>query len=224
MIKLKLRVSKGVLIACGVVVVLLFTGFLVWIYWPWVFFPTTSSRHELTITNDGWGSRTRPIVTISHYVNGMHAAKYILTIENGVSHLERQSYRLPRFDEGTVEVKVEFGTGPTGVGPPIDFTLVYENASDLYEGGLLIHITGNNGERIWINGTGYDDHHVYFMSGEREQVYFRKANTSEWLSISDAPPLERVLRKGPPPGDTVFYSGWREYEWTVVYADSSAPE
>ena len=173
-----------------------------------------SSRHVLAITQHRWRYRLKPVITITHSVNGAHIADYVLTLENGISNLERQSHRLPRLDEGTALVSIALGDRKES-----SFTMYFERASDLYEKGLLIHLTSNKGEFAFVNGAPSFDHHVYIVSGEREACYLRKLGTSEWLPITDAPPLERFIRREEPPGDLLFNTGWREYEWVVVYAD-----
>ena len=226
MIELKKSVRKRVLIACGAGVILLVAAHITWISLPWVFFPTTSTRHQLTVTSHRYRISATPIVSISHYVDGIHVADYTLTLARGISNLEKQSHRLPKLNEGTAEVSISLGDRFNS-----NFTIVYEQASDLHKNGLLIHMTGNeqatvfyeNDGHVWVSGMRYHNHRVYFVSGEREYIYFRRANTREWVPVTDAPPLERVLRKEPPPADVIFYSGWREYEWVVEYADSSTP-
>ena len=166
--KLKPRTKKVLLIVCIVGACVLHVAFFTKLYWPWVFFPTESSRYELAITQHRWRYKLRPVITITHSINDVHIADYVLTLENGISNLERQSHRLPRLDEGTALVSIELGDRKQS-----SFTMYFERASDLYEQGLLIHLTSDIGERARIDGIYTYDHHVYIVSGEREVCYLR---------------------------------------------------
>ena len=206
------RYAKIVIIVLVVGIVFIFVAQL---YWPWVFFPTDSSPHKLTHTMRRWRDSNKPVVTVRHYIAGIRSTDYIPTLENGISNLEKQQYLLPNIDSGTVEVVIELGDSQDS-----SFSITYDQASELYERGLLIHLTDNNSRNITVGNIVYYDSYVYFVSGNMNTYYFKEANTSEWLSVNDAPPLSRIHRKERPPADVVYYSGWKENEWRVVNIDN----
>jgi|GEM_PF-2372460 len=217
----------GVGLVLFVIWLIFFAGF------PPINYPTSSSPRMLDLASNGprWN---RPVITLRHYIYEKHTADYILTIENGVSAFEPQSYELPDLTEGFVEIVIEMNDSHKSA-----FTIPKIQADELLRYGLLIY---------WLdirnpNPVDYAfrfDEYVNFIIGERRITYvlpveeqaesrliewvggsvgtvFTLLRTPEWVSIENGPDLiEQVI---PEIGFGRWYSGWRANEWVRVEAD-----
>jgi hypothetical protein len=152
-------------------------------------------------------------ITLRHYVNGVHISDYVLELKIGMGIQETREYVLPPLENGKVEVIVELEDELNS-----SVIIVYNQARDLYENGLLIYFTDNDSMFSIVNGEYLYDRYVYFASGKEDSCYFREAFSSEWVVIDNAPPLKRFAREemGYIPSD-----GRQEYEW-VKYVFGSA--
>jgi hypothetical protein len=140
-----------------------------------------------------------------------HIVDYTLTIVNGVHIQDPQRYKLPELKGGRVEVyvKLESSKYTNGV-----FTIAYDNASDLYEKGLLIYFDGDGQSAIVIDHLSYYGNSIYLVSGDKKIGYTLGALAEEWTRIADLPQLNKFQRNQPQPF-FVWDSKWRENEWVV---------
>ena len=202
-----LKVVKIILLVIAILLVisLIISGsFLVRvIYFP-VIYPIKSTPQELSLVHYSGFHSNRPVITLKHFVDERHITDYVLTIEKGLRQDEPQTYELPRIEEGTVEVYIELGRRFEDS----SFTITYNQASDLYEKGLLIYLYTD------FSNAFQPDGYIYFRSGRTKICYFRGAASSEWSIISNGPKLKRIPKR-----ETIniyWYSGWKENEWVVI--------
>lgn len=159
MIKMRRRLWITILGACCVVIAFIYIA----LSYPWVIYPTKSSPNKLSIACYSGFWPNKPVITLKHYVNGLHDSDYILDIKNGVHIQEPQSYELPDLDDGIVEVNIEMGDEMNS-----SFKLTYDNAKDLYQRGLLIYLADYDD-----NGNQY----VYLVSGKETTCYNRSTDS-----------------------------------------------
>lgn len=199
------RKKMLIFILCVVVVILAYLVKL--LYFP-VIYPTKSSPRELSLVKYGGFNTEKQVITLRHTTGDHHSAKYTLTIENGIRIQEPQFYQLPKLDDGTIEVDLEF----IGV-EAASFTMVYNKASDFYENGLLIYLdTDFNSQFIWDKDNYvYHDRYVHFISGDNRVCYFKKAGSSEWTIVTSSPRLRMIPRYEQP--YLVWDSKWRDNKW-----------
>lgn len=200
--------------ACGGLISLICIG--VNIYFSWTLLPVKSSPHTLSVAlNSGWFHDYIPIITLKHYVDGEHTVDYTLTIVNGVHIQDPQKYRLPELGEGRVDVYVKLELeSESSKDVPGSFQMTYDNASDLYEKGLLIYFDGDGKSAVVIDRLSYYGKSIYLVSGEEKLCYTLGALSAEWTRITEAPPLNRFQRNQPQPF-FVWDSKWKENEWVV---------
>lgn len=179
------------------------------IFNPWTLLPTKSTPHTLSITLHTRFIGNRPTITLMHYVDGLHIADYVLVIENGLHIQEPQSYELPKMTTGTVEVNIDLGDRANS-----SLAVCYDEASELYNKGLLIYLTPNDSDYSIVDGVEIYDRYVYFVSGEKETCYLKESNAEKWSLISDPPSLKKFKRNEPAP-HVVNYCGWKENKWIV---------
>ncbi len=193
------RIIKRILIIFGACMFLILFFAIQFDVFSWVFYPTKSSPHELTIVHysGGYGFPYEPTITLKQYVNGSHICDYVLELQNGVFRQEPQSYELPKLDNGKVEVNVKFRDETNS-----SVTLAYEDAETFYQNGLLIYLAH------------FDTHHVYFVSG-KETTCYNKATDSDEFTIATEFPSLRVIPAKENPGYYAVYSGWKENKWVV---------
>jgi len=221
-----------IIILAVCVAVILVIWFIKFWFFP-VVYPTSSAPRQLSFVGQG-GFSNRPVITLSQYIDEQHIADYILTIENGVTYYEPQTYKLPNISEGTVVITVELGD-------EIDssFSLYPIQASELLEKGLLIYTLSDNDSRVTIENTVFRDRYVNIVSGNDRIIYFLSGKdnaasysfeevggfvemtlirTPEWSVVTDGPPLRRL------PSSLDYYSkrysGWRENEWVRIEIES----
>ena len=212
------RRMKLILILCGVGIFIAFI-FLLYLRRTWVFLPTKSSSHTLTLVRYGYPSPSR--ITLRHYVDDVPINEYILELKGELWSQVPQSYELPQLNEGMVEINVELKNGidhSTG-----SLTINYEEARDLYEKGLLIYFNTAFHSNITIGNFVYYDQYVYFVSKKERISYFEKAGSSEWVPITNAPPLKKFVREGM--GYSPYFgSGWQEKNKWVVMPVNNKPD
>lgn len=170
--------------------------------------PVNSSPRTLSIARYA-GYNTELTITLRHYVDDIHLSDYVLILERGVQRHEPQRYRLPNLREGTVEVIFEIE------GEKPDAVMMTYSANELYKKGLLIYLTDNDSEYVFVDGDYNNDSYVFFVSGKNEICNYKQPFSSEWITITDAPQRKRFLGEPLPTG---WNSGWEENEWTVVPA------
>lgn len=201
---------KLILILCGVGIFIAFI-FLLYLRRTWVFLPTKSSPRALTFTVYKKDYRTKPVITLRHYVDGMHVCDYTLTIENGVHIEEPQSYALPKIDKGRVEVNINL-QDENG-----NFTIIYNQADDFYKKGLLIYLTeGKTDSSSVIYSDTVCDRYVYLVSGEKKICYFKGRDSSEWSIIMDPLSLKGIKIKELSPAIIDSPPKWEKNEWVVM--------
>ena len=211
MVRNKIRMVTVICLVITVLLVLFF--FIKALYFP-VIYPTKSSGGKLAVVlHSGFFHPTRPVITIKHSLEGQHIADYMLTIENGLRIQEPQVYPMPRLEDGTVELAVEIGDN-------IDsrFALVFDNASDFFKNGLLIYLFLGEDTSIKFEGEKSYDRYVTFVSGKKKICFYKKADSHDWTIIDDSPRLKKLPRNEL---WLYWYSGWKENEWVVTYADNS---
>jgi len=220
-VTLKERRNKTVIItlcAIGIIVLSLFAFFIKAMYFP-VIYPIKSSSGELSVVLYSGFHTNRPVITLRHYIDGLHIADYELTIEKGVRVQEPQKYTLPSFEEGAVDVIIKLGDDYKS-----NFAISYNHASDLYKRGLLIYLTSDNSFISYEPREYIYDRYIYFVSGDSRMCYSLKVNALEWelidKHIDSTPKLKKIPRNEDP--YLVTYSGWKEYEWIVTFADGSS--
>ena len=206
--------KKRIVIVVSACVIVIFSLCIAIYLTTWTILPIKSSPHELTVVLYNGFNPNKPVITLSHYEDGVHIADYTLTIETGVHILEPQSYELPEIITGSLELNVKLKSNIYA-----DFTITFDSAEELYENGLLIYLTDNDSEYAVVGGIGRYDRYVYFISGEDEMCYFRGRYASEWECITDAPAPKRLKREPPMPYVT-NYCGWKENEWVVTYPEN----
>ena len=184
---------------------------LIRIYIPMV--PTTSSSGILKVALYSGGYPNKPLILLKHYVNGLHVKDYTLVIEKGVHMHEPQKYDLPKFNEGMIEIKVNLGDKYKS-----SFIMRDIQAADLHKKGLLIYLTDNESEMVWVDREWDYGRYIYFVLGNTTICYFRSAHSDEWEIITDAPRLKiftpRETRK-----TGILYvgpSGWEENDWVIT--------
>ena len=206
-----------IIILCSVVVLIAFV--IKVLYFP-VIYPTRSSSRELTLVLHGGFHPNSPIITLSHYIDELHIANYTLTIENGIHIQEPQSYELPILEEGAVKVNIELRDEINS-----NFTVVYNQARDLYRSGLLIYLYTDFNNYFIEEGKYFFDRYVHFISGRNRTIYFLSGENRinylqngicpEWLVVMSSPQLRRVPRNDVP--YLIWYSGWGENNWIKTY-------
>ena len=177
------------------------------LYFP-VIYPIKSLPRELSIVTYGGYDSNKQVITLRHTIGDQNSAKYTLTIENGIQIQEPQFYQLPKLDDGTIEVDLEFIGGEAA-----SLTKVYNQASDLYENGLLIYLDTDFNSQFIRDKDNYVqyDRYVHFISGGNRVIYFNKAGSSEWSIVTSSPRLRKIPRYEEP--YLVWDSKWRENEW-----------
>lgn len=202
---------KIILVLCCIVVPVI--SLLCYIYFPWVSLPTKSLPHTLTLVHNGMPSIER--VTLKHYVDGVHVNDYILDLNVEIRYQTSQSYELPQFNEGMVEVDVGLTYEDTSL------TMSFEDTHNLYESGLLVYTTEIPESHITIDGFVYYDEYVYLIASGNDKVcYFKEAGSTEWVAETNVPRPERFVREWM--GYSPLYYGWKENEWVIVTADGTA--
>jgi hypothetical protein len=199
-----INMGKRILIIVGVCIVVIAFFVVKLDVFSWVFYPTKSSPHKLSIVLYSGFFPNKPVITLKHYKNGLHVGDYSLEIEDGVYDQEPQSYELPKLDNGTVMVNVELGDEMSS-----SFILTYDDAETLYQKGLLIYLAN------------FDTPYVYFVSG-KETTCYNKATDSDKFTIETEFPSLKTIPANENPGFVAIYSGWKENKW-VVNDSSSEP-
>lgn len=201
-------------IACGIIT----------IFFP-VLYPVNSKPNTLTVVDYGGFWADRPRITLRNYVNNLYNCEYILQIVPfGVFNKEPQVYDLPIFYEGSVEAIVEIL--PYSDTP---FIITYGQVSDLYENGLLIYMTFDDGKRYGGKaGDSMYNLYVYLVTGEDIQCYYRDRHTLEWALVDEYPKMKRIPsllgfddRSSRPPDREDMKHAWRELAW--IYVDENTP-
>ena len=202
------RRMKIILIVCGVGILLTFIA--IW-YNPWIILPTKSSSNILTLVKYGYPRLNR--ITMRRYVNDVPINDYTLDLKIDLRIQQPQKYKLPKVNEGSVEINIELEDGVIHENSNV-LTINYAQASDLYNQGLLVFLTTDYASIAYIGGFVYYDQYVYFISGEERTYYYQKAGSSEWSLITDAPQLKRFTREemGYSPHR---YGLWKENEWVM---------
>ncbi|MDR2589619.1 MAG: hypothetical protein LBC71_01330 [Oscillospiraceae bacterium] len=209
---------KIIILTLVMIIILIPLGFVIKkLYFP-VIYPVKSTPQELTIVLYRGFHHNSPIITLRHYIGDLHIADYTLVIENGIGAEETQNYRLPRFEEGTVEINIDLRDRMDSRSTPI--SLIYDNAEELYQRGLLIYITTDGSGRSIVDDNNLVIEHVYdryvhFVSGQDRKCFLKEKYSSEWVLTSNAPSLKRLPAKYSGPQLPPYYSGWRENEWIV---------
>ena len=179
-------------------------------------YPTKSASQKLTLVCYTGFHFNKPLITLSHYVGDQHACDYILAFERGLGEQDPQKHQLPELTEGSVIVSIELGHDPANG----NFTIEYDSARDFCKNGLLIYLTTNESVFELVEGKNIYNRYVYFVSGKGSICYFSDMHSSEWEIIENPPALKiipKIYNDGAP--FTVWYSGWKEYEWIVVPAE-----
>ncbi len=198
-------IIKRILIIFGVCMFLILFFAIQFDVFSWVFYPTKSSPHELSIVCYS-GYYDKLVVSLKQYVDGLHICDYTLEIKDGVNVKEPQSYELPKIDNGRVEVNVEFWDDRNEACDNI--TLVYDDAETFCQNGLLIYFTYSNPPYI---------PYVYFVSGKETTCYNKTTDSDEFTIETVFPSLLRVIpeKEDPPACYYIYYSGWKENKWVV---------
>jgi len=200
-------------ILCSVVA---FIAYLIKVLYFPVLYPVKSSSNELTLVLYGGFHPNKPVIILRHYVDERHIADYELEIINGIRIQEPQSYGLPHFSEGTVEVIVELSDETNS-----RIEVIYSSARDLYANGLLIYLY-TDFKNFFVDENRYifnqyihfvsgSDTITYFLSGENRAYYLKNASSPEWSMVVDSPRRRRIPRNETP--FLIWYSEWRENEW-----------
>ncbi|MDR2598906.1 MAG: hypothetical protein LBC73_01355 [Oscillospiraceae bacterium] len=210
---------KTIILILVMSIIMIPLGFVIKkLYFP-VIYPVKSTPQELTIVLYRGFFPNSPIITLRHYIGNLHIADYNLVIENGIRTEESQNYRLPEFEEGVIEIYIDLRDKMDSRSTPI--SLIYDNAEELYQRGLLIYITtdGSGGLSI-VDDNNFVVEHVYdryvhFVSGKDKKCFLKEAYSTEWVLTSNAPSLKRLPAKYSGPQLPPYYSGWRENDWIV---------
>ena len=171
------------------------------------FIPTKSSPQNLTIVRYGGLGSNNPIVKISNYIDDAHIIDHILNISGGVSSTESQVYKLPTFNEGTLEINLSWGDISKS-----NFIVFFNDAESLHKNGLLIYLAD------------FDDYYIYFVSGNHIVCYSRNRDSIEWTINSTPPSLKCIARDYSDSGFIVGDSKWRDNKWeSTSRNDHSVP-
>lgn len=189
--------------------------FLAWLNNPWIIIlPTKSSPQMLTLVKYSYARLNR--ITMRHYVNDVVVNEYVLDLKIDLRDQQPQKYKLPELNDGRVEISVELEDGVTPGNNSI-LTLNYDQASDLYNRGLLIYLATDFASHTEIDGFAYYDQYAYFISGQEGTYYAEEAGDSEWLIATDAPLPKKITREDM--GFSPHHNDlWKENEWkTFMY-------
>lgn len=156
-------------------------------YWYLVFFPTNSSTRTLTIANNGGFSIEN--VTLSCYSGDEHICDYVLEITNYIGLQNVAKYDLPVILNERLELKIDMGRN--GI-----LAIDCENASEIYESGVLIYLKYR--PSVKIGNSTYTDGYVWFISGKNKTCYSKEAllprEKAEWIVEPNAAKPEWVAK------------------------------
>ena len=191
-------------------IVLIMTG-LLYLYFYWVILPVNSSSHTLTLVKYGY-IIPRNII-LKHYVNNEQINDYMLELNAALLHQMPQSYGLPKFENGKIEVIVELENGLDG--SIANLKMNYKNANELYEKGLLLYFQTDFSSSVNINDSIYKNQYIHFISGGERISYLEEAGSPDWTIVMDAPPPKKFTPTGI--GYVYIDSNWKEEnKWEII--------
>jgi len=162
--------------------------------------PTRSSSNNLTLVRHSGAAfyPNSPVITLSQDLNS-HTVIHTLEIKTSVFAQEPQIYELPSMHEKSITVNLLWGDRLNS-----DFTIVYDDAKQLRENGLLIYLAH------------FDEFYIYFVSGKSVICYSRSRDSDEWI-INLNPPRRRVRAPDySESGFVVIRSDWVSNYWVTT--------
>ena len=190
-------------------IVLIMTG-LLYLHFFWVILPVNSSSHTLTLV--GYGYPHPQKITLRHYIDGEHMNDYVLELKKGLRLQLPQTYGLPRFKTGEIEMIVELENGIDG--SVASLKINYETANNLYEKGILVYFYTDL-QSFTTNEEGSYNQYIHFISGGERISYLEEAGSPDWTIVMDAPPPKKFT-----PAETGYVpidSNWKEEnKWEII--------